>query len=112
MSLFVFTSATAPILGVVFGGASVDYIGGYKGSRQRARAMRLVLVYGVLANVAAYAGWFKFGLVTVIAFIWALLFFGGACLPALAGGPEQLRLGLGLGPGLTGGPKQTGLGLV
>ena len=56
MSLFVFTSATAPILGVVFGGVSIDYFGGYKGPIQRAKAMRVVLCYGLLANMAAYAG--------------------------------------------------------
>jgi len=85
MSLFVFTSATAPILGVVFGGAFIDKIGGYKGSRQRAKAMRCVLFFGVLANVSAYLAWLQLPLVPVIVFIWLLLFFGAGCLPALTG---------------------------
>ena len=54
MMLFVVTSATAPVTGVFFGGWLVDRVaGGFKGVKERKHAMRLVTLFGVLANMAA-----------------------------------------------------------
>jgi MFS family permease len=94
MLAFIITSASAPILGVLFGGWIVDRIGGYRGGTyQRFRCCSLLLLFGVFANVFADFSTYWHppkeegteGLLFVIGMIWLLLFFGGACLPALTG---------------------------
>jgi sugar phosphate permease len=94
MLAFIITSASAPILGVLFGGWIIDRIGGYRGGAyQRFRCCSLLLLFGVLANVFADFSTYWHppkeeetdGLLFVIGMIWLLLFFGGACLPALTG---------------------------
>ena len=94
MLAFIITSATGPIFGVLFGGWIVDRVGGYRGgASQRFRCLSLLLLFGVLANLFADASTYWHppeeqeteGLLFVIGMIWFLLFFGGACLPALTG---------------------------
>jgi len=85
MILFVLASATGPIGGVMFGGWFVDYCGGYKGPKQRMRALSITLAFGVLANISAALAAFLQSLIAVMVWSWILLFFGGACLPALTG---------------------------
>eukprot|EP00946_MAST-07B_sp_MAST-7B-sp1_P002125 g2125.t1 len=94
MLAFIITSASAPILGVLFGGWIIDRIGGYRGGvRQRFRCCSLLLLFGLLANLFADFSTYWHppkseeveGLLFVIGMIWLLLFFGGACLPALTG---------------------------
>ena len=88
MSLFVVTSATAPILGVFAGGWIIDnLVGGYKGSLQRRRATRCCVAFGLAANAFGIPATFgpHGSIVYVVVCLWGLLFFGGACLPALTG---------------------------
>ena len=88
MSLFVVTSATAPVAGVGFGGWFIDRCaGGFRGARHRRNALRLVAVLGICANLAAFPATLVpgAGLYFVISMIWLLLFCGGACLPPLTG---------------------------
>jgi hypothetical protein len=87
MLLFVATSATAPVAGVAFGGWVIDRCaGGFRGAN-RPKALRLVLLLGVLANFAGWVGgWYESkSIYFVVGCIWLLLFFGAACLPPLTG---------------------------
>jgi MFS family permease len=87
MVSFIITSATAPVAGVFFGGFVIDKFGGFKTVRGKKVTMRIVLLFGILANIAAAPATFTppGALWMVIACLWLLLFFGGACLPALTG---------------------------
>jgi len=90
---FALVSATAPILGVVFGGVSVDKFGGYRKSDS---ALTLCMVYAVLAVVTAIVVAFSTSFAALIVFLWLLLFFGGACVPVITGlyvaaVPKELR---------------------
>ena len=90
---FALVSATAPILGVVFGGVSVDKFGGYRKSDS---ALTLCMVYAVLAVVTAIVVAFSTSFAALIFFLWLLLFFGGACVPVITGlyvaaVPQELR---------------------
>ena len=79
---FALVSATAPILGVVFGGVSVDKFGGY---RKKDSALTLCMGYAVLAVVTALVVAFSTSFAALIIFLWLLLFFGGACVPVITG---------------------------
>ena len=81
---FVVISTTAPILGVLTGGYVADYYGGYKGKNIRT-AVRICVVFGLLAFVVAVPAGFVRYVVGEIVLLWMLLFFGGCVLPAATG---------------------------
>ena len=88
MLCFIATSATGPIFGVIFGGWTADKIGGYRGSpEQRFRCVSLVASFALVANVFAFSAtyWPAGGMWFVMGCLWFLLYFGGACLPAMTG---------------------------
>lgn len=83
--LFIVTTATAPILGVVFGGWIIDKTGGYRGLENRARALKYNVVFGILAvGIAIPCPFFNNVYATVI-FLWFILFFGACILPSATG---------------------------
>ena len=81
---FVVISTTAPILGVLTGGCVADYYGGYKGKNIRT-AVRICVVFGVLAFCVSMPSCFVRSVVGEIVLLWLLLFFGGCILPAATG---------------------------
>jgi len=87
MAGFVLTAATAPLSGVMFGGYFVDkYCGGYKGEEACALSVRACLGFGTLATAsAAMAAATTETLWIGVLLLWALLFWGGACLPPMTG---------------------------
>lgn len=84
-SLFVLTAATAPVLGVIFGGYIVDVFGGYRGCKRRVRALEIVLGLGCIGLVCAIPITLTSSAYIAIAFLWLVLFFGGSILPACSG---------------------------
>ena len=83
--MFTLTSATAPTLGVFFGGWLCERLGGYRGEEGLARSSKLVCCFALLAvGSAAPAGFYR-DLNTIIALIWLLLFWGGAIMPTATG---------------------------
>ncbi|XRA96588.1 MFS domain-containing protein [Pycnococcus provasolii] len=85
VAAFSATSATAPILGVVFGGFFIDRLGGYRGHYQRLRAMRACACFGALAVICALGTMGADNLGGVISGVWLLLFFGAMIVPVLTG---------------------------
>ncbi|KAL0592635.1 hypothetical protein ABG067_000199 [Albugo candida] len=83
--LFVFVAGTGPIMGVFFGGWLVDRYGGYLGPEQRAKALGICMVLGVIAFVIASITTFLNDIYVTALFLWLLLFFGGSILPACTG---------------------------
>jgi MFS family permease len=90
-TVFVFVSATAPILGVVIGSSVIDKVG-TETAVEVAKACRITCIWGFIATIAGFlAGGIQpkpssaehdvrfYG---VVACIWLQLFFGGAMLPA------------------------------
>lgn len=62
--------------------------GGYRGSaEQRFRCVSLVISFALIANAFAFSAtyWPAGGMWFVMGCLWFLLYFGGACLPALTG---------------------------
>ena len=85
LGAFAATSATAPVLGVVFGGWIVDYFGGYNGPRGCYRTSLIGTVLGTFAVALALpAGFFK-NFWLVLGCVWLVLFFGGAIVPGATG---------------------------
>jgi hypothetical protein len=82
---FSVTSATAPIMGVLFGGWWVDRLGGYKGVRGVNVAAKSAAMFGLIATCAGVPAIFSRSFLWDIVFIWFLLFFGGAVLPPATG---------------------------
>ncbi|KAG7398904.1 hypothetical protein PHYBOEH_010122 [Phytophthora boehmeriae] len=83
--LFVVVSGTGPILGVFFGGWIIDRYGGYIGVEQRAKALGICMILGLIAfSISAVTTFFDDVYITS-GFLWLLLFFGGAILPACTG---------------------------
>ncbi len=83
--MFTLTSATAPTLGVFFGGWFCENLGGYRGEEGLARASKLVCCFALLAvGSAAPAGFYR-DLNIIITLIWFLLFWGGAIMPTATG---------------------------
>jgi len=85
MPLVIFTGATAPVLGVVFGGWWVDRQGGYRGLRERAVALRWGLVSGVVACAASVGAAVASNMALFITLLWCIFFFGAALVPAITG---------------------------
>ncbi|CAH0473113.1 unnamed protein product [Peronospora belbahrii] len=84
-ALFVVVSGTGPILGVFFGGWLIDRCGGYIGVEQRARALGICMILGLTAFCISAVATFFNNVYVTSAFLWLLLFFGGAILPACTG---------------------------
>jgi MFS family permease len=84
-TLFILCAATGPTLGVFFGGWIIDNNGGYKGAHQRVVALELCSTFGVLALVFSLPITLLSNIYAVVAFLWLMLFFGGAMLPACSG---------------------------
>lgn len=82
---FSVVSATGPILGVLFGGWIIDWMGGYKGSRGLNMAARSASLLGLAAVVCALPVIWARDFWAIIGLIWFLLFFGGGVLPACTG---------------------------
>ena len=90
---FAVVSATSPVAGVIFGGKSVQRIGGYKNVYA---ALRLCSYFAFAAVMAAVATAFVTIFWLIMITIWLLLFFGGAIVPVLTGilmavTPQQLQ---------------------
>ena len=77
------SSATAPILGVLFGGHVVDRVGGYQGCMHK--AAKAATVFGACAVVCAMSSIFVYDFLGVLVLIWLLLFFGAGVVPAATG---------------------------
>ena len=90
---FAVVSATSPVAGVIFGGKSVQRIGGYKNVYA---ALQLCSYFAFAAVMAAVATAFVTIFWLIMITIWLLLFFGGAIVPVLTGilmavTPQQLQ---------------------
>ncbi|KAL4169077.1 hypothetical protein KRP22_010006 [Phytophthora ramorum] len=84
-ALFVVVSGTGPILGVFFGGWLIDRCGGYIGVEQRAKALGICMILGLTAFAISSVTTFFDDVYITAGFLWLLLFFGGAILPACTG---------------------------
>ncbi|KAK1929901.1 putative sphingolipid transporter spinster 1 [Phytophthora citrophthora] len=84
-ALFVVVSGTGPILGVFFGGWLIDRCGGYIGVEQRAKALGICMILGLTAFCISAVTTFFDDIYMTAGFLWLLLFFGGAILPACTG---------------------------
>lgn len=81
---FAIISTTAPILGVLTGGYTADYFGGYKG-KNVLRAMKICLVFGLLAFSVSIPSGYVQSIIGEILLLWLLLFFGGCVVPSATG---------------------------
>ncbi|KDO27812.1 hypothetical protein SPRG_07410 [Saprolegnia parasitica CBS 223.65] len=93
---YLVVSGTGPILGVVFGGKLIDYIGGYAGPVQEAKALRICMVLGVCSVAAALPISFSNNTFVIAVLLWTMLFCGGALLSPCSGiviacAPPHLR---------------------
>lgn len=96
--VFVAVSATAPIFGVLVGSTAVDLITAATDAERVVKVCQVCIKYGLVATAAGILA----GLIgpsidephgtsntvrfySVVAFVWILLFFGGAMLPAVTG---------------------------
>ncbi|GAB5357156.1 hypothetical protein AAMO2058_000349800 [Amorphochlora amoebiformis] len=82
---FLFTSATAPVAGVIFGGWFVEYVGGYKGAVSRKRALGWLLIFGTFSCISAIFVTVVDSTWGAVVFMWILLFFGATVLPGGSG---------------------------
>jgi MFS family permease len=85
MPLFVFTSITAPVGGVLAGGWFIDRMGGYRDDRGTVKSLGLMVIGGSVAVAAAIPASFLSNPYPIFVLIWILLFFGGGVLPAATG---------------------------
>jgi len=85
---FVFTTASAPVLGAILGGYVVDALGGFKGSvAQRSKCMGVLTAingFGVMFCLQT-TYWPDAGLSFAVVCLWITLFCGGMVVPALTG---------------------------
>lgn len=72
---------SGPIVGVIAGGSFVNARGGYTDPR----AIKITLVYGLLAALFGIPFPFIPDYLTACVFLWMLLFFGGALMPCIIG---------------------------
>eukprot|EP00949_MAST-11_sp_MAST-11-sp1_P001478 g1478.t1 len=84
---FVLVSLTGPLLGVFFGGWLVDKMGGYKDSSGKAMilTLRTCNLFGIGAVISAIPAALVPNFIVAMIFVWFVLFFGAALLPALNG---------------------------
>ena len=85
LMVFAIVSATGPTMGVVFGGWFVDHMGGYKGKEGQARTAKILFTFALLAVANAMPAAFIPHIAAVGVFVWFVLFFGGAIMPAATG---------------------------
>ena len=83
--LFVSCAATGPTLGVFYGGWLIDKWGGYKGSQQRILSLKVCSTFGCLACISCIPITLVNNIFIAVAFLWLMLFFGAAILPASSG---------------------------
>lgn len=93
---YLFVSGTGPVLGVFFGGWLIDKYGGYSGMDCEARALKICIVLGFIAFLAAIPPSFLHDTYSIAVFLWIMLFCGGSILPACSGivissAPSPLR---------------------
>ena len=75
------SALTAPTFGVLLGGILLDKYGGYTGPH----ALNICLFFGTMASLTGIPIPFFDDFRLVVAFLWFLLFFGGALMPAVTG---------------------------
>eukprot|EP00127_Corallochytrium_limacisporum_P000092 Clim_evm31s3 gene=Clim_evmTU31s3 len=80
---FAFTSATAPIIGVIFGGWFVDYLGGYQ--KGLIVPCKVSMIFGLAAVICGVPSVFMKDFWIIMVQVWLLLFFGGAIIPPATG---------------------------
>jgi hypothetical protein len=83
---------TSPTFGVILGGWTISLIGGYESKH----SILLCLIYGIFAGLFAIPVTYANGLTGFTIYLWLVLFFGGAIVPAITGiiistGPLHLR---------------------
>ena len=85
LGAFAATSATGPVIGVVFGGWFIDRVGGYQGVGGRAKTAFYCAVFANIAVAFAIPAAFAKSFPVIIALIWLVLFWGGAIIPGATG---------------------------
>ena len=85
---FVFCAVTGPVLGAIFGGWLIDYIGGFGGSvNQRSYVTGVLFMLGGIASTFSIITtmWKELGFAWVVFGMWAILFTGSSTIPTLVG---------------------------
>ncbi|GMF65632.1 unnamed protein product [Phytophthora lilii] len=93
---YLLVSGTGPIMGVFFGGWLIDQFGGYSGPYHQMQALRVCMVLGGAACLAALPVSYVHNTFYIAVFLWLMLFCGGSILPACSGivisaAPPRLR---------------------
>ncbi|KAH7491984.1 hypothetical protein KRP22_002530 [Phytophthora ramorum] len=93
---YLLVSGTGPIMGVFFGGWLIDQFGGYSGPYHQMQALRVCMVLGGAACLAAIPVSYVHNTFYIAVFLWLMLFCGGSILPACSGivisaAPPRLR---------------------
>ena len=78
--IFSIISITAPLFGVLVGGAFSDKYGGYKGENV-IKAIKICIAFGLISFVFAFPMGFLFQLIYLSILLWTFLFFGAAIIP-------------------------------
>ena len=84
VSVFSFSSITAPLLGILIGGTLSDNYGGYKG-KNTYKAIQMCVAFGLIAFIFAFPLGFIFSFIYITILLWAFLFFGAAIVPICTG---------------------------
>ena len=79
-TIFSVISITAPLFGVLLGGAFSDNYGGYKGENA-IKAIKICIAFGLVSFVFAFPMGFLFQIVYLSILLWTFLFFGAAIIP-------------------------------
>ena len=78
--IFSVISITAPLFGVLVGGAFSDKYGGYKGDNV-IKAIKICIAFGLVSFVFAFPMGFLFQIIYLSILLWSFLFFGAAIIP-------------------------------
>ena len=78
--VFSVISITAPLFGVLVGGAFSDKYGGYKGDNV-IKAIKICIAFGLVSFVFAFPMGFLFQIIYLSILLWSFLFFGAAIIP-------------------------------
>ena len=81
MIIYSFITITSPILGVITSGFLLDHFGGYKG-KNKAIALKMMLVFSVLCVVIAIPTSFIFNVFMFGPLLWLEIFCGACNIPA------------------------------
>ena len=84
VSVFSFTTITAPLFGILIGGTLSDNYGGYKG-KNTYKAIQMCVAFGLIAFIFAFPLGFIFSFIYISILLWAFLFFGAAIVPIATG---------------------------